>query len=191
MARKKTFTQEELYQATHDLMLEVGYDIFSFQLLANKLDISRTALYKYYTNKYDLLQDYLNHQLEKVVERLDATEWPSEYPEKLSALMDLVFDYADTHAISAMVPAQQWTKENAHDPDVQRSKELHTRFFGFIQMVIEEGQREGFLNQEIPLMVMIETIFHSINLPNRAGLSAEQRAYFVKKMLFEGILKQK
>lgn len=191
MARKKTFTQEELYQATHDLMLEVGYDIFSFQLLANKLDISRTALYKYYTNKYDLLQDYLKHQLEKVVERLDATEWPAEYPEKLSALMDLVFDYADTHAISAMVPAQQWTKENANDPDIQRSKELHARFFGFIQVMIEEGQRDGFLNQEIPLMVMIETIFHSINLPNRAGLSTDQRAYFVKKMLFEGILKQK
>lgn len=191
MARKKTFTQEELYQATHDLMLEVGYDTFSFQLLANKLDISRTALYKYYSNKNDLLQDYLNHQLEKVVERLDATEWPSEYPEKLSTLMDLVFDYADTHAISAMVPAQRWTKENSNDPDIQRSKELHTRFFGFIQVMIEEGQRDGFLNQEIPLLVMIETIFHSINLPNRAGLSTEQRAYFVKKMLFEGILKQK
>jgi len=191
MARKKTFTQEELYQATHDLMLEVGYDIFSFQMLSNKLDISRTALYKYYSNKNDLLQDYLNHQLEKVVERLDATEWPSEYPEKLSELMNLVFDYADTHAISAMVPDQLWTKENANDPDIQRSKELHARFFGFIQVMIEEGQRDGFLNQEIPLLVMIETIFHSINLPNRAGLSTEQRAYFVKKMLFEGILKQK
>jgi hypothetical protein len=57
--------------------------------------------------------------------------------------------------------------------------------------MIEEVQRDGFLNQEIPLLVMIETIFHSINLPNRAGLSTEQRAYFVKKMLFEGILKQK
>ncbi|WP_319467983.1 TetR/AcrR family transcriptional regulator [uncultured Trichococcus sp.] len=191
MARKKTFTQEELYQATHDLMLEVGYDTFSFQMLSNKLDISRTALYKYYSNKNDLLQDYLNYQLEKVVERLDATEWPSEYPEKLSELMNLVFDYADTHAISAMVPDQQWTKENADDPDIQRSKELHARFFGFIQVMIEEGQRDGFLNQEIPLLVMIEAIFHSINLPNRAGLSTEQRAYFVKKMLFEGILKQK
>lgn len=189
MARKKTFTQEELYQATHDLMLEVGYDIFSFQLLSKKLDISRTALYKYYTNKNDLLQAYLNHQLEKVVDQLDSTDWPSAYPEKLSQLIDLVFAYADTHAISAMVPARQWTKDNAHEPDIQRSKELHRKFFGFIQAVVEEGQREGYLKQEIPPLVLIETIFHSINLPNRAGLSAEQRAYFVKKVLFEGILK--
>lgn len=189
MARKKTFTQEELYQATHDLMLEVGYDNFSFQMLSKKLDISRTALYKYYANKNELLQAYLNHQLEEVVERLDSTEWPSEYPGKLSELIDLVFAYADTHAISAMVPARKWTKDNAHEPDIQRSKELHSRFFGFIQAMIEEGQQKGFLKQEIPSLVMIETIFHSINLPNRSGLSAEQRSYFVKKILFEGIIK--
>lgn len=189
MARKKTFTQEELYQATHDLMLEVGYDIFSFQMLSKKLDISRTALYKHYANKNELLQAYLNDQLEKVVERLDSTEWSSDYAAKLSELVDFVFAYADTHAISAMVPNRQWTNENAHDPDIQRSKELHSEFFGFIQAVIEEGQQTDYLTSEIPAIVMIEMIFHSINLPNRTGLSAEKRSYFVKKILFEGIRK--
>ncbi|MGP6138984.1 MULTISPECIES: TetR/AcrR family transcriptional regulator [unclassified Jeotgalibaca] len=189
MARKKTFTQQELYQATHDLMLEVGYDNFSFQMVSKKLDITRTALYKHYTNKDELLQAYLNHQLEKVVAQMDATEWPVAYPEKLSALIDLVFTYADTHAISAMVPTRKWTKENAGDPDIIKSKELHTRFFGFIQQIIEEGKEKEYLNPEIPSMVIIETVFHSINLPNQAGLSFEERAYFVKKMLFEGILK--
>lgn len=189
MARKKTFTEEELYQATQDLMLEVGYDTFSFQLLAQELDITRTALYKHYSNKNELLQAYLNHQMERVVARIETTEWSEEYAERLTTLLDLIFDYADTHAISAMVPTRQWTKENADDPDIIRSKELHRNFFGFIQQVIEEGKEQDFLNPEIPSMVMIEAIFHSINLPNRAGLPAEEQAYYVKKMLFEGILK--
>ncbi|MDE1549340.1 TetR/AcrR family transcriptional regulator [Jeotgalibaca caeni] len=190
MARKKTFTQEELYAATHDLILEVGYDVFSFQLLAKELDITRTALYKHYANKNELLQAYLNYQLEQVVEEIEETVWPATYAEKISLLMDIVFGYADTHAISAMVPTQKWTKENEGNPDIIKSKGLHMRFFGFIQQVIEEGKDTGFLNPEIPSMIMIETIFHSINLPNQAGLSREEYTYFVKKMLFEGILKK-
>ena len=189
MARKKTFTQEELYQATHDLMLEVGYDSFSFQALSKKIDVSRTALYKHYANKDDLLQAYLHDQLEKVVERMDSTNWSLNYSEKLSELMDLVFSYAETHAISAEVPSRKWDKKNAGQPEIERSKELHGQFFGFIQTIIEEGQKEGILKNDIPSIIIIETIFHSINLPNRTGLPAKQHAYYVKKLLFEGILK--
>lgn len=188
MARKKTFTQEELHQAIHDLMLKEGYDNFTFQLLAAELDITRTALYKHFTNKDELLNVYLNVQLERVVEQMEHTEWPESYPEKLSALIDLVFSYADTHRISAMVPTQKWTKENEENPDVIKSKDLHRRFFGFIQTVVKEGTKLKYLNAEIPAVIIIETIFHSINLPNRMGLTAKEQLYFVKKMLFEGIL---
>lgn len=190
MARKKIFTQDELYQATHELMLEVGYDNFSFQLLSKELDVSRTALYKYYANKAELLRDYLNHQMEEIIERISTTEWPTDYQAKLSHLMDLVFEYADTHSISNMVPAQKWTQGTEDNPDIQRSKELHLQFFSFIQHMIEEGQRDGFLNQEIPPLMIVETIFHSITLPNRAGLPTEKRAFYVKKILFDGILNQ-
>ncbi|MGO4940749.1 TetR/AcrR family transcriptional regulator [Fundicoccus sp. Sow4_D5] len=191
MARKKTFTQDELYQATHDLMLAVGYDSFSFQLLSKELDVSRTALYKYYGNKADLLRDYLNQQMEEIVERLSTAEWPLEYQAKLSHLLDIVFDYADTHRISNMVPAQKWTKATEDSPDVQRSKELHIQFFTFIQGMIEEGQADGFLDQTIPPMIMVESIFHSITLPNRSGLSANERVHYLKKMLFDGIASRK
>ncbi|GAA4060944.1 TetR/AcrR family transcriptional regulator [Amphibacillus indicireducens] len=189
MARKKTFTQEELYQAAHDLMLEVGYDSFSFQALSKKIDVSRTALYKYYANKADLLQSYLDHQLNKVVERMDATNWSSNYSDKLSELMDLVFDYAETHTISMEVPLRKWSNDNAQEPEIIRSKELHARFFGYIQAIIEEGQTIGYLKKDIPSLIIIETIFHSINLPNRTGLTAEEHGFFVKKLLFEGIIK--
>lgn len=189
MARKKTFTQEELYQATHELMLEVGYDNFSFQALSEKIDISRTALYKHYANKDDVLQDYLNHQLEKSVKELSSIDWPTAYPKKLSKLMDLILNFADSHAVSAMVPNQQWSADNADDPNVQRSKELHLKFFGFIQGMIEEGQEKGFLKKEIPAPVIIEFIFHSINLPNCSGLPAEHHASFIKDIVFDGILK--
>ena len=43
MVREKKFTQDELYRATHKLILEVGYDNFSFMLLSKRLQISRAA----------------------------------------------------------------------------------------------------------------------------------------------------
>ncbi len=188
MARKKTFTQTELFQATHELMLAVGYDNFSFQLLANELDITRTALYKYYGNKTDLLRDYLNHQMEDIVEQLSTALWPSDYQEKLSHLIDLILDFTETHRISNMVRDQKWNQVADDSPEVQRSKELHSQFFSFIYGMIEEGQNSGFLDATIPPLVIVETIFHSIMLPNHAKLNPEERAYYLKKMLFNGIV---
>lgn len=188
MARKKKFNQRELYEATAQLMLEIGYDRFSFQLLADKLHVTRTALYKYYKNKDDLLNAYLNNSLKEVLERLDNMDWSMDYKDKLQLLMDIVFDYADTHKISSMVPNQMWTKENEMDSSIQQSKAFHIQFFSFIQQLIEEGQHKGVLKKDIPPEIIIETIFHSINLPNRAGLPLDKRAFYIKRMLFEGIL---
>lgn len=190
MARKKTFTQAELYQATHDLILKVGYGHFTFQLLSKELGITRTGLYKHFSNKDELLNAYLNAKLEEVVEKVETTQWPTDYLEKLDGVIDLVFGYAETHQISSMVPTQKWTKENENDPNVIKFKDLHVRFFGFIQEVIDIGMKEGYLNSDIPSIVIIETIFHIINIPNHAQLPNGQRLYHVKKMLFEGILKQ-
>lgn len=191
MARKKTFTQDELYTATHQLMLAEGYDQFNFMKLAKALDVSRTALYKYYSNKDDLLREYLNAQMHESVQRIETTEWSENYEDKLSQLLDLIFDYADVHNISTQVPNQRWTQENQHEADIQESKQLHERFFNFIQDVIIEGQQKGILNPELPPFLLIETIFHSLMLPNRAGFSAQKRSEFMKVILFTGILKPK
>lgn len=189
MARKKTFTQDELYAATHQLMLAEGYDQFNFMKLAKALDVSRTALYKYYSNKDDLLREYLNDQMYESVKRIETTEWHENYVEKLSQLLDLIFDYADVHNISTQVPNKKWAQENQHEADIQESKQLHERFFNFIQDVIIEGQEKGILNPELPSFLLIETIFHSLMLPNRGGFSAQKRSEFMKVILFTGILK--
>lgn len=188
MARKKTFTQDEVYEATHQLMLAEGYDQFNFMKLAKALDVSRTALYKYYSNKDDLLHEFLNAQMNECVQRIETTDWSENYEDKLSQLLDLIFDFADVHSISIQVPNQKWTEANQHQSNIQESKQLHEKFFNFIKDVIIEGQRNGVLNAQLPPFLLIETIFHSLMLPNRTGLSAQKRSDFMKVILFNGIL---
>ncbi|WHZ31072.1 TetR/AcrR family transcriptional regulator [Desemzia incerta] len=189
MVREKKFTQDELYRATHKLILEVGYDNFSFMLLSKRLQISRAALYKYYTNKDDLILDYLTDQMEQLVLQLKSIEWSSDFKEKLSQLIALIFEYADTHAISYMIPSQKWNNENANLSHVQKSKEFHTTFYSFIQQTIEEGQEKGYLLETVPSMLIIELIFHSITLPNRTGLNTVERTNHITEILLHGILK--
>ncbi|MER2295638.1 MAG: TetR/AcrR family transcriptional regulator [Desemzia incerta] len=189
MVREKKFTQDELYRATHKLILEVGYDNFSFMLLSKRLQISRAALYKYYANKDDLILDYLTAQMEQLVLQLNSIEWSTDFKEKLSQLISLIFEYADTHTISYMIPSQKWNNENANLSHVQKSKKLHTTFYDFIQRTIEEGQNKGYLLKTVPSMLIIELIFHSITLPNRTGLNTAERTQHITEILLHGILK--
>lgn len=191
MARERKFTQEELFFATHKLMLILGYDQFSFLKLSEELQVSRSALYKYYKNKDALLRDYLNIKLEEMVNKMSSTKWAPNYNEKLSQLIYLIFEYADTHSISDMIPTSRWTEINRNDPAVKRAITLHHQFFSFIESVIEEGKDKGILNQEIPSSIIIEMLFHSITLPNRAGLTELQRAEQITNIVLYGILDRK
>lgn len=189
MVREKKFTQDELYRATHKLILEVGYDKFSFMLLSKRLHISRAALYKYYANKDELILDYLTAQMEQLALQLKSIEWSTDFKEKLSQLIALIFEYADTHAISYMIPSQKWNSENIDFSHVQKSKELHTNFYIFIQKTIEEGQDKGYIVQTVPSMLIIEQLFHSITLPNRTNLSTAERKMYLTEIFLYGILK--
>ncbi|AQS53316.1 putative HTH-type transcriptional regulator [Jeotgalibaca dankookensis] len=191
MARERKFTQEELFLATHKLMLILGYEQFSFLKLSQELQVSRSALYKYYKNKDELLRDYLNEKLEEMVIKMSSAKWPTDYSEKLSQLIHLIFEYADTHLISDMVSTVKWTEINRNDPGVKRAITLHQQFFSFIESVIEEGKDKGVLNKEIPSSIIIEMLFHSILLPNRAGLTELQRAEHITNIVLYGILDRK
>lgn len=189
MVREKKFTQEELFRETHNLILEVGYEKFSFMLLSKRLRISRAALYKYYGNKDELILDYLTDQMEQLVRQLQSIEWSVDFKEKLSQLIALIFEYADTHAISYMIPPQKWSHEKTDYPYLKKSKDLHSTFYTFIQQTIEEGQKKGFILKTVPTMVIIEQLFHSITLPNRTGLSTEERTTYLTEILLYGILR--
>ena len=92
MAREKKFSTEDIYMETHKLLLSVGYDKFSFGLLASTLNVSRAAIYKYYANKEELIYDYMVSEMEKMVGDLDKMDWISDYPSQFQQLFALIFE---------------------------------------------------------------------------------------------------
>ena len=55
--RRYTRTREMILQAAQELILEEGLYAFSMRKLAEKVDYSPAALYKYFTNKEEILEE--------------------------------------------------------------------------------------------------------------------------------------
>ena len=77
MARVKKFTNQQLWEATKQLLLKVGYEAFTVSLLAESMNISRAAVYKYYPNKEELIVQFMLEKMEQTVasfSSMDATQ---------------------------------------------------------------------------------------------------------------------
>lgn len=67
MARERKFSSDEIFNTTKILLLKYGYEGYTFSLLADTLNVSRAAIYKYYVNKEELIFDYLVSALKKYI----------------------------------------------------------------------------------------------------------------------------
>ena len=67
MSRERKLSTEKIFRATNTLLLKHGYEGFSISLIAEELNISRAALYKYYNNKEDLILDYMLFEMHEIL----------------------------------------------------------------------------------------------------------------------------
>lgn len=188
VAREKKFSTEEIYLHTHELLIKEGYENFSFSLLAKSLQVSRAAIYKYYTNKDELINDYLIGQMEQMMKDFNHTEWSLDYSEQFDLLFELIFKYREIHLISNAIPHNKIkiSTENQKRKEII-SADVHGHFFKHIQQFIKTGKKNGQLKEELPDSLIVNMIFHSINIPDHSNLSLEEKAYFIKLIIKNGI----
>src|SRR4051794_34954948 len=94
MARERKFSTDDLFQAAKVLLLGHGYEGFTFSLLAEQLDISRGALYKYYDNKEELITDYMLYEMNLFLIELKEVELHKSFDAQLEFLLNLIFKNA-------------------------------------------------------------------------------------------------
>lgn len=187
MAREKKFSTKDIYLQTHDLLIKEGYENFSFSLLSKSLQVSRAAIYKYYTNKDELISDYLVMQMEQMMEDFNQVNWSKDYSEQFDQLFELIFNYRELHLISNKIP-----RKMKLSPERQKRKEtvtadVHDHYFKYIQQFIQTGKKNGQIKKEIPESLIVGIIFHSINIPDRSNLSQQEKGYFIKMIIKNGI----
>ncbi|WP_332648533.1 TetR/AcrR family transcriptional regulator [Lysinibacillus sp. 54212] len=191
MARIRKFSTMEIFRETERLLLTVGYEAYNISLLAESLNVSRAAIYKYYTNKEDLVVDFMLDRMAKMIDAFEEIDETKPFIEGLDELLQVIFESKDIHHILTMV---HWIDLRGKDEIIQKMTKLdvlHKEMYAPLQAMIQKGKEEGLLNEVIPNALILAFIFQSIAIPNHTNIPKETFLQSIKMLISTGIYKQK
>jgi len=187
MARERKFTRESLFEATKELLLELGFEGFTFSQLAERLNVSRSALYKYYQNKDELVMDYMLYHMHQFMEDLKDIETYNGFTAQFNHLIRLMYRHSRIHQIlktSQYIPANANTKMKESKERLDR---MHDDMYTQLQGFIERGRKEKILKPDIPADLILVFIFQLVEIPNRSNISREEWIEQVTRILSHGM----
>ena len=188
MARERKFSTEDLYHATKQLLLQHGYEGFNFSLLAEQLDISRGAIYKYFDNREELITSCMQHEMKLFLVELKEIENYHSFDEKLTFLLNLIFKNSTIPQlieIGRRIPINENMKVKEN---IFQLENLHLEMYKYLQGFIDQGRQEQKLKASIPDSLILGIIFQSIMIPNHFGISQSEWSRSIKEVLCYGIL---
>ncbi|GHI01224.1 TetR/AcrR family transcriptional regulator [Neobacillus kokaensis] len=179
MARERKFSTDELFQATKELLLSHGYEAFTFSLLADSLQVSRGALYKYYENKEELITNYYFYEMDQYLLKLKQIDLHQGFEAQFNYLLNLMFSYSDI---------QKLIKIGQRVPDhEEKFKTLHTDMYQYLQDFVELGKKEGKLKRDLPNNLILGYIFQSVAIPNHADIPHPVWVSSIKEIICHGM----
>ena len=191
MARERKFSIEELFTSTKELLLIHGYEGFTFSLLADRLNVSRGTLYKYYENKEELITDFMIDKLKQFLTDLQKVEHYKGFEAQFDFLMNLIFDMPEVPQlikIAVQIPANinDKVKGNKAHLDV-----LHLDMYKHLQSFINLGKEEKKLKSHIPDGLILGFIFQTIAIPNHFGIPHSEWVASIKEIISQGMFTNK
>lgn len=186
MARERKFNTVELFHEAKQLLLQHGYDGFTFSLLADRMEISRAALYKYYDNKEKLITDFMIYEMEEFLHELKEIEKLEGFEQQFDFLIDLIFKKTEVHEL---IRAAQQVMERMEDATTNKNKleKLPLDMYNFLQSFILLGKEEGKLKQHLPDGLIIGFILQTVAIPNHFGIPKAEWIHSIKEIISQGM----
>lgn len=190
MARERKFSTDDLFQAARQLLLEHGYEGFTFSLLAEQLGISRGAIYKYYENKEELITDFMLFEMNHFLTELKEIESHKGFEAQFNFLLELIFKNTTIPHLIELgrripVNGNKKVKEN-----IENLEKLHLIMYHSLQSLITLGRQESRLQEDIPDPLILGFIFQSIMIPNHFGIPHSEWVGSIKRIIRHGMLKE-
>ncbi|WP_102273917.1 TetR/AcrR family transcriptional regulator [Cytobacillus massiliigabonensis] len=187
MARERKFSMDELFSSAKALLLKHGYEGFTFSLLADQLNVSRGALYKYYENKEELITDYMIAELNQFLADLQKIEHCQGFEAQFDFLMNLIFDMPEVQqlikiAVQIPVNVNNKVRENKEHLD-----KLHLDMYKHLQSFIKLGKKEKNLKAHIADGLILGFIFQTIAIPNHFGIPHAEWVASIKEIISHGM----
>lgn len=187
MARERKFSTDELYRATKQLLLQHGYEGFTISLLAERLDVSRGSIYKYFENKEELLTEYMIFEMDLFLRELKKAEFYQGFNAQFDYILNLIFENTEIHQIIGMGQSIPTNLTSKAQENKQRLDQQHLEMYQQLQGVISLGKKEQMLKGHLPDSVILGFIFQSITIPNHFGIPQTQWFSSIKEVLMSGL----
>ena len=189
MARERKFSTDELFQASKQILLQHGYEGFTFSLLAERMNVSRAVIYKYYENKDELIFEFMLYEMEQYLLELKEIEKQTGFDAKFEFLFEIMFKRTEVPPLIEL--AQQIPiNSNQKVRDYKKKLDLlHLDMYKYLQDFTALGREEGKLKSHLPDGLILGMIFQSIVIPNHFGVPRTEWINWIKEILSQGMFK--
>ena len=189
MARERKFTDEHLFKETKELIINDGYEAFTFSKLASRLNVSRGSIYKYYENKDELISEFLMFEMARFLTDFDKLNKTVDFQTQFDELIDFIFTHSNIYEvldIIGQIPAPT-TKRSLNNKS--RISEYYISMYQQFEGFIELGRKEGYIKEHLPTAVLLGMIFQIIAIPNHFNIPEDEWIASIKEILSNGMFK--
>ena len=191
MARERKFSTTDIFNETKQLLLDNGYERYNIGQLAEKLNVSRAAIYKYYTNKDELIVDFMLHEMDLMIEEFNNVDPTATFDNQLNCVLNTIFDSKDLHHILAFAHLIEAKDNESIANKLETLNTLHLEMYKPLMRLIAKGKQEELIHQDLPESVMISFIFQSIQIPNHTNEPKETFVNSLRKLILNGLYTHK
>lgn len=191
MARERKFSTTDIFNETKQLLLDNGYERYNIGQLAEKLNVSRAAIYKYYTNKDELIVDFMLHEMDRMMEEFNSVDPTATFDAQLNCVLNTIFDSKDLHHILAFAHLIEAKDNEGIAKKLEKLNELHLEMYKPLIRLIAKGKQDELIHQDLPESVMISFIFQSIKIPNHMNEPQETFLNSLRKLILNGLYTHK
>lgn len=162
MARQKKMDEAEMLKETEKLLLERGYEGFSFKALSANLDIARSTIYEYYSHKDDLITDYMFILVKKVMDEMEKISSETTGLDTMKEWLKLFMRYDQVHYMISMRSQLDQSESEIARNRLKQMDGLHGKMFFMLSNQVKKAKELGEVRNDLPNELVASFFFHSI-----------------------------
>lgn len=162
MARQKKMDEAEMLKETEKLLLERGYEGFSFKALSANLDIARSTIYEYYSHKDDLITDYMFILVKKVMAEMEKIKTETTGLDTMKEWLKLFMRYDQVHYMISMRSQLDQSESEIARNRLKQMDGLHGKMFFMLSNQVKKAKELGEVRDDLPNELVASFFFHSI-----------------------------
>lgn len=185
MAKKKINIQE-IYTVTGNLLLEKGYAGFHFKLVSDRLNVSRSTIYEYFSNKDELISSLMAHLMENMMQEIDGFQQVESPMEEMRKIFDLFRKYSHIHQILQNAPYVNVEGSPTVQQSLHSLRSQHQTLKQLLTRIVDACKERSLLRSDIPSSLITTILFTSVQIPGSSTIAEQEWNDLIFMVLLEG-----